>query len=131
MLRNLRELGKTVLLTSHYMDEVEHVADRAAVMISGKIVSEGTPQELAHETEPTICFSADKNLTFPVELVADVNQDDDRYELSSPDIVKTLHVLTGWAIENSVELENLSISRGSLDDAFVKLTQTSEEKSED
>lgn len=131
MLRNLRELGKTVLLTSHYMDEVEHVADRAAVMISGKIVSEGTPQELAHESEPTICFSADKNLTFPVELVADVNQDDFRYELSSPDIVKTLHVLTGWAIENDVELEDLSISRRSLDDAFVQLTQSSEERSKD
>ena len=131
MLRNLRELGKTVLLTSHYMDEVEHVADRAAVMINGKIISEGTPQELAHESEPTISFSADPNLSLPLEIEADAIRDDSRYELSSPDLVKSLHVLTGWAIENNVQLEDLSITRRSLDDAFVQLTQSAEEGNED
>lgn len=131
MLRNLRELGKTVLLTSHYMDEVEHVADRAAVMINGKIISEGTPQELAHEAEPTISFSADPNLSLPLEIEADAIRDDSRYELSSPDLVKSLHVLTGWAIENNVQLEDLSITRRSLDDAFVQLTQSAEEGNED
>ena len=131
MLRNLRDLGKTVLLTSHYMDEVEHVADRAAVMINGKIISEGTPQELAHESEPTISFIADTNISLPAELEANAIRDDSRYELSSPDLVKSLHVLTGWAIENNVNLEDLSITRRSLDDAFVQLTQSAEEGNED
>ncbi len=131
MLRNLRQLGKTVLLTSHYMDEVEHVADRAAVMINGKIISEGTPQELAHESEPTISFNADTNISLPAELEADAIRDDSRFELSSPDLVKSLHVLTGWAIENNVNLEDLSITRRSLDDAFVQLTQSAEEGHEE
>ncbi len=131
MLRNLRELGKTVLLTSHYMDEVEHVADRAAVMIDGKIISEGTPQELAHESEPTISFSADTNLSLPAELDSHATRDGSHCELSPPNLVETLHVLTGWAIENNVQLEDLSITRRSLDDAFVQLTRSADEESED
>ena len=131
MLRNLRELGKTVLLTSHYMDEVEHVADRAAVMIDGKIISEGTPQELAHESEPTISFSADTNLSLPAELDSHATRDGSHCELSPPNLVETLHVLTGWAIENNVQLEDLSITRRSLDDAFVQLTRSADEGSED
>lgn len=131
MLRNLRELGKTVLLTSHYMDEVEHVADRAAVMIGGEIVSEGTPQELAHESEPTICFKLALNLKLPDNLEADVEQDGSAYELSSQNLVKTLHVLTGWAIDTNITLEDLRITRQSLDDAFVQLTQSAENENED
>ena len=127
MLRNLRELGKTVLLTSHYMDEVEHIADRAAVMISGAIVTEGTPQELAHESNPTISFNAAQNLKLPPELGAEVSQDDSQYLLSPPNLIETLHVLTGWAIENGVHLENLSVSRRSLDEAFVQLTRNTDE----
>ena len=131
MLRNLRELGKTVLLTSHYMDEVEHIADRAAVMISGKIVSEGTPQELAHESEPTISFRAETDVGLPNELLADAAQVGSLYELSPPDLVNSLHVLTGWAIRNNINLEELSITRRSLDDAFVQLTQNADEGNED
>lgn len=127
MLRNLRELGKTVLLTSHYMDEVEHIADRAAVMISGKIVTEGTPQELAHESKPTISFTATRDLNLPDELNVDVNKDDSQYLLTTTNLIETLHRLTGWAIENDVHLENLSITRRSLDDAFVQLTQNADE----
>ncbi len=126
MLRNLRELGKTVLLTSHYMDEVEHIASRAAVMIDGKIVLEGTPQDLAHEAEPTISFRATANLNLPNGLEAEIHEGDSRYLISSSDLVKTLYVLTSWAIENNVSLEDLSITRRSLDDAFVELTQRAE-----
>lgn len=130
MLRNLRELGKTVLLTSHYMDEVEHIADRVAVMINGKIEFEGTPQELAHESEPTISFRALSNLDLPAELNAEFYEADSQYRLSSPNLVRTLHVLTGWAIENNVTLEDLSITRRSLDDAFVELTQSAKDGAE-
>ena len=128
MLRNLRELGKTVLLTSHYMDEVEHIADRVAVMINGKIVFEGMPQELAHESEPTISFRAIPNLDLPAELETEFYEADSQYELSSGNLVKTMHILTGWAIENNVNLDELSITRRSLDDAFVELTRSAEEE---
>ncbi len=131
MLKNLRNLGKTVLLTSHYMDEVEHVADRAAVMFNGKIVSLGTPKALARESEPTVSFSANSNINLPPELAAKVTQLDSRYELESDDLVKTLHVLTSWSIENNIELEDLSITRRSLDEAFVQMTQDMGEGLED
>lgn len=131
MLRNLRQLGKTVLLTSHYMDEVEHIADRAAVMIAGKIVSQGTPQELAHESEPTVTFKANPAIDLPHEFESTIEWDGSRYELRSKDLVRTLHSLTGWAIENGIELDGLSITNRSLDDAFLELTQDLDARADD
>ena len=127
MLRSLRQLGKTVLLTSHYMDEVEHIADRAAVMIDGKIVSQGTPQELAQEAEPTVSFSMNPILDLPREFATKIEQHGSRFVLTSKDLVKTLHSVTGWAIENDISLEDLSVTKRSLDDAFVQLTRDLED----
>ena len=127
MIRNFKNLGKTVLLTSHYMDEVEHIADRAAIMVQGKIVAEGTPRELAKETSATISFVTDDVKGLPSELATVLVGSGNRYQLVTQEPTATMHKLTGWALERNVELQDLVMRRRTLEDAFVELTTASDE----
>lgn len=121
MIRELKNAGKTVLLTSHYMDEVENVADRAAIMIDGKIVAEGTPQALAAEAKTTITFIAEHIRGLPDALAGALRFDGSVYRLTTADPTEALHQLTGWAIANEIVLNDLNIQRRSLEDAFVEI----------
>lgn len=122
MIGGLKDLGKTILLTSHYMDEVEHIADRAAIMVQGEIVAVGTPGELADETNTTISFAAKDLSGMPDGLNDHLVSTAGSYRIVTSNLTETLHALTGWAISQNVELEDLSIERRSLEDAFVELT---------
>ncbi len=105
--RNLRSLGKTILLTTHYLDEAEQLADRVAVLRGGEIIREGTPAELtggAVETEI-------------------------RYRRGEEEIVehtlsptRRLHELTEAALAAGGELENLEVRRPTLEDVYLELT---------
>ena len=123
MVRNLKALGKTVVLTTHYMDEAEHLADRVAIIAQGKIVAEGAPGDLAHGGNDTyIRFRVDPgSARLPEDLDAEPADDEGRYAITTDSPTSSLHRLTGWAMEQGVELEELSVSRPSLEDLFIEI----------
>ena len=123
MIRNLRSLGKTILLTTHYMDEAEALADRVAIMVQGRIVAEGVPSELAQRKGRTIIrFRTEGDgAPFPQGLELDREMVNGAYSLTTDTPTHTLHLLTTWAVENGIELEDLAVARPSLEDLFVEL----------
>ena len=127
MVRNLKSLGKTVVLTTHYMDEAEHLADRVAIIVRGKIVAEGAPGELSHEgTSTSIRFRlAGGSASLPDDLGSQATDDEGRYVIATDAPTTVLHRLTGWAVERGIELEDLSVSRPSLEDLFVEIVGSS------
>jgi ABC-2 type transport system ATP-binding protein len=110
VIAGLRELGKTVFLTTHYMDEAQRLADRVTIIARGEIAARGTPEDLGErESQPaTISYRLDG------EQVS--------VETATP--VKTLNELTGWALERGVELEQLEVRRPSLEDVYLELTDS-------
>ena len=123
MIRNLRSLGKTVVLTTHYMDEAEHLADRVAIMVDGQIVAVGAPAELVRKDRATtIRFRvASGSGDPPSGLYAEPTDQDGGYAVTTDTPTQTLHQLTGWAVEQGIELAELTVSQPTLEDLFVEL----------
>jgi ABC-2 type transport system ATP-binding protein len=123
VVKNLASLGKTVLLTTHYMDEAQHLADRVAVIAAGRIVAEGTPGTLGDRNRAQACirFLVPGGAAPPDELGG--MQDEAGFlVITSADPVRDLHRLTGWALDNGVTLDGLEVSRPSLEDVYLSLT---------
>jgi ABC-2 type transport system ATP-binding protein len=123
----LHELGKTVFLTTHYMDEAQRLADRVAIIAAGRIVAEGTPSDLGdREARPAeISFELPDRLApsdLPAEIASAATVANGSVSLSSDRPVELLHDLTGWALERSVVLEGLEVRRPSLEDIYLELT---------
>ena len=132
MIRGLRDLGKTVLLTTHYLEEAQALADRVAVMSDGVIVAEDTPENLGgRENLPTrISFVLPDGIS-PSDLpaagavVGEEPGDDGRIAvIETDDAVKDLQVLTAWALERNLPLTGLEVKRPSLEDVYLQLTET-------
>jgi ABC-2 type transport system ATP-binding protein len=112
MIRSLRSLGKTVLLTTHYLDEAEQLADRVAVLRSGRIVRVGTPRELTSgELE--------------VEIRYHRNGEELLVRTSEP--TQVLHELTSAALARGEELERLEVRRPTLEEVYLALVEESDE----
>ena len=125
MVRNLRSLGKTVFLTTHYMDEAEVLADRAAILVGGEIRAEGNPRSLvAGEASVTfIEFSLSEGSAKPPgPLMHGAVIEEGVVRIKTGDTMRTLHDLTGWALDNDVELMGLTVHRPSLEDVFIEVT---------
>ena len=106
LIRTLRSLGKTILLTTHYLDEAQQLADRVAVIRAGRIVSLGTP----------------------AELIGDARQAEIRFQQNGEPVVvqtddptRTLHELTSEALASGRRLEHLEVRRPTLEDVYLEL----------
>jgi ABC-2 type transport system ATP-binding protein len=122
VIKNLAALGKTVLLTTHYMDEAQFLADRVAVIAAGRIVAEGPPATLGHRdlAEARIRYRLPAGVTPPAGLDGPPGPDGFT-TLTTDDLVQTLHLLTGWAIDNGVGLDGLEVTRPSLEEVYLRL----------
>ena len=128
IVRNLIALGKTVLLTTHYMDEAEALADRVAVIANGQIVAEGPPATLAgrHRGETQIRFHLPEGAA-PPPAIGPVVRTGTVVEIVVDDPVRALHGLTSWAIDRKLDLEGLEVSRPTLEDVYLELTDENAE----
>jgi ABC-2 type transport system ATP-binding protein len=111
MIRSLRSLGKTILLTTHYLDEAEQLADRVAVLREGLIVLEGTPAALTGDTKETEVRYRENGR----ELV-----------IRTQEPTRVLHELTAKAVAEGRELEGLTVRRPTLEDVYLSITQADE-----
>jgi ABC-2 type transport system ATP-binding protein len=106
-IRALKELHKTVLLTTHYLDEAQALADRVAIVKDGLIVAQGPPAELQPDRS---------------KYRVAYNRNGHRVEHETDDPTELLHRLTAEALERGDRLENLSVSRPTLEDVYLELT---------
>ncbi len=118
---NLRALGKTILLTTHYMDEAQNLADRVAVIARGEIIAEGTPDTIGADRRDVsivrFVFNGDASV-LPVDAVAGSNG---AMEVKTREPVETLYALTSWAKQSGVALDGLTVARPTLEDIYLEL----------
>ena len=129
MIEALAELGKTVLLTTHYMDEAEQLSDRIVVINGGVVVADGTADQLADQVATTSEISwrpRPDDPDLPPELHSAVVNEDGVALLAGGDVLGRLHALTGWALDHRIELTDLQVRRPTLEDAFLELTTADE-----
>ena len=122
VVKNLAALGKTVLLTTHYMDEAQHLADRVMIIAAGRIVAEGTPATLAGRDAVLAKVRYRPAGSSPPADLTGPSGPDGFVEFSAVDLATSLHRLTAWAIEHGVGLDDLQIVRPSLEDVYLQLT---------
>ena len=105
--RALRDLGKTVLLTTHYLDEAQALADRVAIVKDGRVIAQGPPSELQPERS---------------RYRVAYQRNGGRVEHETDDPTELLHRLTAEALDRGERLENLSVGRPTLEDVYMELT---------
>jgi ABC-2 type transport system ATP-binding protein len=132
MVKNLRSLGKTVFLTTHYMDEAEQLADRVAIITRGRIVAEGAPRALmANGASATISFRASREVeAVAAEVGLSLRKENGQLVLNAESPTKTLFELTRWALARGIELEDLRVTRPSLEDVYLDLVREADRERE-
>jgi ABC-2 type transport system ATP-binding protein len=133
-IRSLCQLGKTIFLTTHFMDEAQYLADRVAVMNAGQIVAAGEPDELGgrdvRPAEVRFSLPADWSLGDVPELPADERSiDGDRVLVTTREPIRAVNILTGWALDNDIKLGHFAVSQPTLEDIYLELTGASEHNS--
>jgi ABC-2 type transport system ATP-binding protein len=127
VVRALRDEGTTIVLTTHYLDEAEALADRVCVIGAGRVLAEGTPRELGGRSDAparvrfTVAGAATTGL--PTRTGDVTSYDGDDVTVRAADPTRTLHALTSWALDEGVRLERLTVERASLEDVYLDLTR--------
>jgi ABC-2 type transport system ATP-binding protein len=129
LIERLRALGKTILLTTHYMDEAQHLADRVVVIASGRVIAEGTPESLGRGGTPEavlVSFRLPGGIDLdelPLPEHAGVERHRRAVSFRTPIPTSDLAPLLSWATVRGIELEALTVSRPTLEDVYLQLTQ--------
>jgi ABC-2 type transport system ATP-binding protein len=123
---NLRTLGKSVLLTTHYMEEAQYLADRVVVIAKGRIVAQGTPDELVRDDASTLVTFREPayHESLPLPEGATVERGLVSFRTTTP--TRDLAPLLEWAASRGMELEHLTVTRPTLEDVYLDLTATEE-----
>ncbi len=127
---NLRSLGKTILLTTHYMDEAQHLADRVAVIARGQIVAEGTPDTIGGRRDGIarirFGYAGDPSaLPVPPDDLLAANGE---VEIETADPTAILHRLTGWALQHGIDLAGITVTRPTLEDVYLQLAEGTDDE---
>jgi ABC-2 type transport system ATP-binding protein len=125
LVRQLCVGGTTVLLTTHYLDEAEQLADRVGVLAAGRMVAEGTPDELVGGSGRTVVrfdlppgtSAADLAAVLPHGAMVGA----ERVEFTTTTPTSAVHAVTGWALARGIEMTGLVVTRPSLEDVFLQL----------
>jgi ABC-2 type transport system ATP-binding protein len=133
VVENLRSAGTTIVLTTHYMDEAQVLADRVAVIAAGQIVAEGTPATIGGRDSALtrIRFVLPAGSAVTDLPVAGAVVEDGVVTVEAEEPTGVLHRLTGWALDRGTTLAQLSADRPSLEDIYLKLTGSAGEPPED
>lgn len=131
VIASMRDLGKTIVLTTHYMEEAQRLADQIAVFADGQIVARGTPNEIGGRGElpSRVEFTLPTRIE-PTDLPPEFRQGahaDGRVSIDTPDPTRSVNELTGWALRVGVQLDDLTVARPSLEDIYLKLTQNGDD----
>jgi len=126
LIESLRDLGTSIVLTSHYMDEVERLADRVAVIARGELIACAPPSELSHGPKYVrVSFRLPSSVA-PSEIpdfeLLDAEVFDSTVALHTLAPTAALHALTTWSLRRGIELEDLTVMRPSLEDVYLALT---------
>lgn len=121
MIRNLKTDGTTVVLTTHYMEEAEYLADTVALMNHGKLVAQGSLQDLRiSHNKTTITFNMDHSKArLPRNLAELTETSEDTVLINTENPTTVLADLTSWAILQEIDLENLEVSKQNLEDIYL------------
>jgi len=124
LVRSLREIGTTIVLTTHYMEEAQVLADRLAVIAAGRIVAEGTPDSIGGRDSAAtrIRFVLPAGID-PAAMPVEAQLDGPGHAvISTADPTRTLHLLTGWLIQRGLRAEGITVDRPTLEDIYLELT---------
>jgi ABC-2 type transport system ATP-binding protein len=122
LISSLRSLGKTILLTTHYMDEAQQLADRVVVIARGRVIAEGTPDSLGRDGHAVVSFRLPAYADgLPLPDGARVEREVVTFETATP--TSDLAPVLSWAAGRGMELEGLSVGRPTLEDVYLQLTE--------
>jgi ABC-2 type transport system ATP-binding protein len=123
LIAGLRELGKTVFLTTHYIEEAQRLADRVAIIRAGRIVAEGAPAELGGRGRASeISFRLPSGVSVD-DLPVEAAVTDGKVTVRAESPLVPLNALTSWALERGHDLAELEVSRPSLEEVYLELTE--------
>ena len=127
LIRGLRSLGKTILLTTHYMEEAQRLADRVVVLAGGRVIAEGTPDTLGREAAESALVAfrlpsdADGGAAPPLPAGTERRGRSVAFRTATP--THDLAPVLSWAAVRGSELEGLTVSRPTLEDVYLQLTE--------
>jgi ABC-2 type transport system ATP-binding protein len=122
LIAGLRARGRTILLTTHYMEEAQRLADRVAVLADGRLIAVAAPGELGGEETTLVTFRLPPGVDV-ADLPVAVDGHGPEVELRTPTPTRDLAPLLSWAAVRGYELEGLTVSRPSLEDVYLELTE--------
>jgi ABC-2 type transport system ATP-binding protein len=122
MIAGLKALSTTIVLTTHYLDEAEFLADRIAVIDGGRIAAEGTPATLGGRDQVATEITFRLPAGAPTPGCA-VDSESGQFRVSTHDPTKSLYELSRWAVEHGLSLLDIDVRRPGLEDVYLKLTK--------